>query len=783
MVVHAPTGAGKTYVFEQMYAEMKEQAVFTVPTRALANDKYAEWKARGWDVGISTGDLAFNLDAKVVVATLETQRPRFLRGEGPRLLVIDEYQLIGDALRGVNYELSIALAPSHTQLLLLSGSVSNPQEVADWLKRIGRSAKLVSTNVRPVPLDEADLEMLPNRAPASVKGYWPRLIANALKEDFGPILMFAPRRNAAEDFAWTLAGALPATDPLQLTHAQETLAGPRLSKMLRQRVAYHHSGLSYAVRAGVIEPLAKNGQLRVVVATMGLAAGINFSMRSVVVTGTRYRVGNFERQVQPDELLQMFGRAGRRGFDDKGYVLFSERTPRMLDGRGRQLKRAAPLDWPTLIAVMHHASRSGAEPFVAAAKLNERLFTPSPVLLGFEHAHETGPKPCGLQIDMERARLVRRGVKEMLNSKNEWQPEPDKKEETTLSEAWILRETKWRPALSDPKTLDGLGYGQLCRLEAEKWKRFGRELVLATRRADGLELPPWLKAQLHLRYLSPLGFEREVLAKLPELVKRAIGGTHGHEAVAGNPISITPRGEQIVARFDFSAHNVKAWRDSEGKLLMDPPRRESVPDYCRTCSEYEWCSSVQIDSSPAWNWRQLRLIEGDGTPTRRGVIFSFFHHGEGFAIAAALEQQDYHMEDLIFDLANLRAGPRFAAEDSRFGGRLGFLSAEASKRADIPGYFELGVPGEYGAGGGDVVREIVEHGVARSRLVTETLSLGDIERVLIEWRSLLRQIVASPEYDWDRWKGLKRLAARYIQDTVSPTTMDLPPLSASQFRE
>ena len=74
VVVHAPTGAGKTYIFELLYPSLKGQAVFTVPTRALANDKLAEWRARGWDVGIATGDLTLNPDAKVVVATLETQR-------------------------------------------------------------------------------------------------------------------------------------------------------------------------------------------------------------------------------------------------------------------------------------------------------------------------------------------------------------------------------------------------------------------------------------------------------------------------------------------------------------------------------------------------------------------------------------------------------------------------------------------------------------------------------------------------------------------------------------
>ena len=164
VVVHAPTGAGKTYIFELLYPSLKGQAVFTVPTRALANDKLAEWRARGWDVGIATGDLALNLNAKVIVATLETQRARFLRREGPRLLVVDEYQLIADPVRGVHYELALALAPPETQLLLLSGSVNNPQDVVAWLRRNGRDAVLVRHDERPVPLHEIDLRALPDVA-------------------------------------------------------------------------------------------------------------------------------------------------------------------------------------------------------------------------------------------------------------------------------------------------------------------------------------------------------------------------------------------------------------------------------------------------------------------------------------------------------------------------------------------------------------------------------------------------------------------------------------------
>src|SRR5207302_8746840 len=106
IVVHAPTGAGKTLIFELWSNQGKNhgQAIYTVPTRALANDKLAEWRVRGWDVGIATGDLAENLNAPILVATLATQKRRPIEGDGPALLVVDEYQMLGDPDRGLNYE-------------------------------------------------------------------------------------------------------------------------------------------------------------------------------------------------------------------------------------------------------------------------------------------------------------------------------------------------------------------------------------------------------------------------------------------------------------------------------------------------------------------------------------------------------------------------------------------------------------------------------------------------------------------------------------------------------
>ena len=765
VVVHAPTGAGKTYIFELLYPSLRGQAVFTVPTRALANDKLAEWRARGWEVGIATGDVVLNLGAKVVVATLETQRTRFLRREGPRLLVVDEYQLIADPVRGVHYELSLALAPPDTQLLLLSGSVNNPQDVVEWLRRIGRDAVLVRHDERPVPQHEIDLRTLPEVGFIQTREFWARTIAKALHAGLAPILVFAPRRNATEEMAQAIASALPLRDPLPLSPQQEALAGKRLTKLLRNRIAYHHSGLSYAVRAGLIEPLAKAGQLNVVVATMGLAAGINFSMRSVLITDTRYLAGNFERQVEPDELLQMFGRAGRRGLDDTGFILFTPDQPRLSFARPRQLKRATQVDWPSLISVMANADN----PFAAAVELSHSLFSTQRVPLGVERSLATGPKPCGLWVDAERGRFVRRPIVEILNSAEEWEPRGELME-SSLGEVLLRENERWIPALRLPKTLDRFALGNLCRL-GEK-KIYGREWPLATI-AEGqsdLQLVKPLRKMLQVKSLP----ENELRARVQEMLPGWSGGGVVDEFVR--------RGNLISVRIDFSTVKLEARRDSLGRALLDPPERAALPLVCRDCSELEHDQTVEIVASPAYAWRRLSLVDSDGKPTRRGVVFGFFQGGEGLAIAAALEDETFPIEDLVFDLANIRAGPRFAGEDAPLGGRLGALCQQVYERADYPGYLEMGVPLHYGAGASEVIREVVTNPSGRYKITSDALRHGDVERALLEWRSLLRHIAAAPDLESERWMALKSAAQELIGRTASPAFFDFPPLLAAQQR-
>jgi hypothetical protein len=777
VVVHAPTGSGKTHIFELFWPEIKGQCVFTVPTRALANDKYAEWRKRGWDVGISTGDLAEGLDRKIIVATLETQRSQLLAGRGPRLMVIDEYQMIADSVRGVHYELAIALAPEKTQLLLLSGSVSNPQDLVAWLSRIGRKAALVSHPHRAVPLEEVDLSGLPDRSPAQLHGWWPRAISNALRQELGPILLFAPRRKAAEQLAIQLAATLPPCAPLHLDEHQHQIAGRTLNRLLKSRVAFHHSGLSFAQRSQLVEPLAKAGQLRVVVATMGLAAGINFSMRSVAIAGTTYLAGPFERKVTPAELLQMYGRAGRRGLDDTGYALATPQPPRLADAQALPLRRCSQLDWPSLIAVMGHADPNLQTAFSAASKLNQRLYSATPPLIGFEQSLENGPAPCALHVDAERARYFRRGTEQIWATTQRWESPEGQATTAPLQDTWVWvpaqsrtpdtrQQTpasqldsklahqeqrqkpsgRWIPAESMASVISPLGKGNLCRLPGPT-KRYGKEIHLGSRLGDGsLQLARWIHPLFGKKIVTHAELASLLLPRLPDFT----GG--------GTAVGLVPRNDQLFVHLSFGGIKSEAIKDSSGKWLRTPPARRTSPEICESCRHRQTCSTATSFNSPAHAWRELGLIEPDGTPTSRGILFSFFQHGEGLAIAAAIEDTNYPIDDLLFDVADLRGGPRFSAEDGGELGRLALCCQKTFGNADFEGYLRFGIPCDYGPGAAEVVRNIVEHRIGPHRLLSETVRTGDIERAVLEWRSLLRHIGYAPDYPSDRWMELKRAA-------------------------
>ncbi len=803
VVVQAPTGAGKTLIFElwSNHGKTHDKAIYTVPTRALANDKLAEWRAKGWNVGIATGDLSDNLDARIIVATMETQKTRLIHGDGPRLLVVDEYQMIGDEDRGLNYELALALAPDETQLLLLSGSVGNPHSVVKWLEGLGRKAKLVRHDERPVPLDEVNAAALNYQVPSKLRTYWPRFVAKALADDLGPILIFAPQRRAAESLANELAHKLPNDNPLQLSEAQEQLVGPKLARMLNSRVAYHHSGLSYGARAGVIEPLAKGGQLRVVVATMGLAAGINFSLRSVALAGDSYRRGAREHILTGDEILQMFGRAGRRGIDETGYVLIAGNQIRQRDAYPCQLSRNGMVDWGALLALMDAAAEQGENPFARAVKVQARLFSSKPIFLGVEETIRRPDTPCGLKTDSERARRVRRKVKQMLNSRGEWEPYP-KPGDVALSEIFVQdvapeRETALkltapvvgsegavrgesplapalRPALCEAGIVEKTGVGQAVVVDERGGERiFGRELAVADRLDDQrVLLAKWIRRLTNWNgRQASIGQFR---ARVAPLIEKAL-------AEKGTPVvRLDYQQHRILAQVSVASHLMRVPVDSAGVALWKPLTREVLHEACQRCDLTVICRKLSTETGVALLWKRLWLIDERGRPTNRGRIVSFFSQGDGLAVAAALEDESYPIEELAYDLANLDAGFRFCGDDNRWAGRLAAVSREAYNGQNIAGHLDAGVPPGYGVGAEEVAESAHQNPASRHAWVTDLLGPGDIDRMIIEWRSVLRRILHAPALDWPRWTALQARAGAILGETVSPTIVELPPLEFHQ---
>ncbi len=853
VVVQAPTGAGKTLIFElwSNAGKNRGQAIYTVPTRALANDKLAEWRARGWDVGIATGDLAENLNAPILVATLETQKHRLIQGDGPALLVVDEYQMIGDADRGLNYELALALAPPQTQFLLLSGSVGNPQDVVKWLHRLGREAVLVRHDHRPVPLEEVHANNLSFHLPSEIRGYWPRFAAKALAEDLGPILIFAPRRQSAELMAAELARTLPTPNPLQLSADQKLLVGDHLAKLLKSRVAYHHSGLSYGARAGVIEPLAKAGQLRVVVATMGLAAGINFSLRSVALAAASYRRDQLEQPLRADEILQMFGRAGRRGLDETGFVLISANEVRLLDAHPCHLARSGAVDWSALLGLMTSAAQHQRDPFREAVRVQERLFTTKPIFLGVEESLKHPDVPCGLKTDAERARHVRQHVREMLNSRGQWQriPAPVEKPvreiytmptvvESTARETntgaapeWIgvgtaslprelqsiggtddsldITAPELRPILSEPAALEKVGTGTLCVINRVPSSSVLLELnpasddvttAEATTEAPDTPFPTPRSPKLYGRSLTVadrLGHDRVIIAKWV----RRLTNWNGRQAPLGvwhekiaplieaklahqrTPVvRFVDQAHRIIAQVSIADLTLRVPVDAHGVALWKPPEREVLHADCARCDLVSTCLQLSSSTGTALLWRRLGLVDAGGAPTQRGQVVSFFSQGDGLAIAAALEDTAYPLDELIYDLANLDAGFRFCGEENRWAGRLAIACHQLFGQQSISGYLENGVPPKYGSGAEQVVSAVHKNPLSKHAWVTDLVGPGDIDRIIIEWRSLLRQIAHAPDLEWPRWRALQALAKSILNETDSPTLTDLPPLEYHQTK-
>ena len=375
VLVTAPTGAGKTYIavgaIDKVFRK-GGKSWYASPLKALSNAKYHEFGEifGPQNVGILTGDRKENPHAQVIVGTTEILRNQLYdtmhRGEDMEidLVVLDEAHYLGDADRGVVWEEVLIYLPPRVRLLLLSATILNGRDICGWLTWMrGAECKWVETYDRPVPLfplflfPEGELAPLGTRRgllpridkidrgalPRSELGQIPRILDVLRTANLLPAIFFLKSRadcDRAVEMCLSWQGANEREDSgfeatlEQLLELYPFLATHQHLEVLKScRVGSHHGGQLPHWKL-FLEKMMQAGRLDAIFSTSTIAAGVNFPARTVVVfQSDRFNGKDFVSLCATD-LLQMTGRAGRRGMDEIGFVLVvpgQHQDPRLIN--------------------------------------------------------------------------------------------------------------------------------------------------------------------------------------------------------------------------------------------------------------------------------------------------------------------------------------------------------------------------------------------------------------------------------------------------------------------
>lgn len=367
VVVCAPTGAGKTVIAQHAIHRALENGTrifYTTPLKALSNQKYSDFSEKyGHEkVGLLTGDTSINREAQIVVMTTEVFR-NMLYGtnfgavadnmKDVRYVVLDEVHYMNDEQRGTVWEESIIYCPTNVQIIALSATVANADELTAWINTVHSKTELVNTDFRPVPLkffyfDSSQPDkLLPLLTPSGQlnkkikpekkfwghnrkkqKSYVKDIVRNLQEQDMLPAIYFTFSRKKCDEQMEKCAGLDLVTkgERAQIRQIIDDyiaenphLYNNKHIEYLLCGVASHHAGLLPAWKS-LVEKLFQKGLIKVVFATETLAAGINMPARSTVISSTSKRTDSGHRMLTASEFLQMSGRAGRRGMDEVGYV-------------------------------------------------------------------------------------------------------------------------------------------------------------------------------------------------------------------------------------------------------------------------------------------------------------------------------------------------------------------------------------------------------------------------------------------------------------------------------
>lgn len=393
-LVIAPTGSGKTWIAREAILSVIEKggrAWYASPLKALSNSKWVEFGLHfdPDNVGIITGDTKENTEAPIIVGTTEILRNQLYDAMhhgfdiNCDLIILDEAHFLGDMDRGVVWEEIMIYLPVRVNLLLLSATIGNGEEIARWLETIRKKqCAVVREEKRPVPLHPLflhpsgclfpflDGEKISGAVGDFIRKDKERRFRGRQIPDYGGIIrvlerfhllpaIFFLKSRAECDAALTARSSLPplknsiefdretrtskaqrievrkSNNPAkgggysstrdeslyELLERFPSLSSHRQLKALRSAgLAAHHGGQLPAWKL-LVEEMMNAGHLRVIFATSTIAAGVNFPARTIALFNSDLFNGHDFNPLTATEFRQMTGRAGRRGQDNIGFML------------------------------------------------------------------------------------------------------------------------------------------------------------------------------------------------------------------------------------------------------------------------------------------------------------------------------------------------------------------------------------------------------------------------------------------------------------------------------
>jgi len=324
VILNTPTGSGKSLVALALHYKSwceKRVSYYTVPIKALANEKFLSLCSTFGpeNVGMITGDATVNASAPIICCTAEILSNLALR-EGAKAkvddVIMDEFHYYSDHERGIAWQIPLLTLPQSC-FLLMSATIGDTGFFQKTITDLtGKETSLVQSEQRPVPLEFEYSEI-----PLTEQ------VTELVEKNKSPVYLvhFAQRACAESAQSLLSTNVCSKEEKREISIALQEANfrspyGKEISKLLRHGIGIHHAGLLPKYRI-LVEKLTQRGLLKVICGTDTLGVGVNVPIRSVLFTQLCKYDGTGTKILSVRDFKQIAGRAGRRGFDDIGYVV------------------------------------------------------------------------------------------------------------------------------------------------------------------------------------------------------------------------------------------------------------------------------------------------------------------------------------------------------------------------------------------------------------------------------------------------------------------------------